>query len=40
MRAARTVVAARGIRYEIYGEGRVGLIHVGGPAIQRVEGCD
>ena len=31
--------AARGVRYEINGEGRVGLIHVGGPAIQLVEGC-
>ncbi|MGV8929703.1 MAG: hypothetical protein ACOH1E_08115 [Brevundimonas sp.] len=31
--------AARGIRYEINGEGRVGIVHVGGPAIQMVEGC-
>lgn len=31
--------AARGVRYEIDGEGRVGIIHVGGPAIQLVEGC-
>ncbi|MBX9460999.1 MAG: hypothetical protein KL785_08065 [Brevundimonas sp.] len=31
--------AARGVRYEINGEGRVGIIHVGGPAIQLVEGC-
>ncbi len=30
---------ARGIRYEIDGEGKVGIIHVGGPAIQLVEGC-
>ncbi len=31
--------AARGVRYEINGEGRVQMIHVGGPAIQLVEGC-
>lgn len=31
--------AARGVRYEINGEGKVGIIHVGGPAIQLVEGC-
>jgi len=31
--------AARGVRYEINGEGRVGIVHVGGPAIQLVEGC-
>ena len=31
--------AARGVRYEIDGEGRVGIIHVGGPSIQLVEGC-
>ena len=30
---------ARGVRYEINGEGKVGIIHVGGPAIQLVEGC-
>ena len=30
---------ARGVRYEINGEGRVQMIHVGGPAIQLVEGC-
>jgi len=30
---------ARGIRYEIDGEGKVSMIHVGGPAIQLVEGC-
>jgi hypothetical protein len=30
---------ARGIRYEINTEGRVGMIHAGGPAIQLVEGC-
>ncbi|WP_396593294.1 hypothetical protein [Brevundimonas sp. R86498] len=30
---------ARGIRYEINGEGRVNMVHVGGPAIQLVEGC-
>lgn len=30
---------ARGVRYEIDGEGKVGIIHVGGPAIQLVEGC-
>lgn len=31
--------AARGVRYEINGEGRVQMIHAGGPAIQLVEGC-
>ncbi|ELR03677.1 hypothetical protein GMDG_08928 [Pseudogymnoascus destructans 20631-21] len=31
--------AARGVRYEIDGEGKVGIVHVGGPAIQLVEGC-
>jgi hypothetical protein len=31
--------AARGVRYEINGEGKVQMIHVGGPAIQLVEGC-
>lgn len=31
--------AARGVRYEIGGDGRVGIIHIGGPAIQMVEGC-
>ena len=31
--------AARGVRYEINGEGRVQIIHIGGPAIQLVEGC-
>lgn len=31
--------AARGVRYEIDGEGRVGIVHVGGPSIQLVEGC-
>ena len=31
--------AARGVRYEIDGQGRVGTVHVGGPAIQLVEGC-
>lgn len=31
--------AARGIRYEIDGEGKVSIIHIGGPAIQLVEGC-
>ena len=31
--------AARGVRYEINGEGRVGIVHVGGPSIQLVEGC-
>lgn len=30
---------ARGVRYEIDGAGKVSLIHVGGPAIQLVEGC-
>ena len=30
---------ARGIRYEIGGEGKADIIHVGGPAIQMVEGC-
>ena len=32
-------VAARGVRYEINGEGRVQIVHVGGPDIQLVEGC-
>jgi hypothetical protein len=31
--------AARGVRYEIDGEGKVSIVHVGGPAIQLVEGC-
>ena len=31
--------AARGVRYEIDGDGKVSMIHVGGPAIQLVEGC-
>ncbi|WP_292066745.1 hypothetical protein [Brevundimonas sp. UBA7664] len=31
--------AARGVRYEIDGAGKVGIIHVGGPSIQLVEGC-
>ena len=31
--------SARGVRYEIDGEGRVGIVHVGGPSIQLVEGC-
>lgn len=31
--------AARGIVYEVDGEGRVGTIHAGGPSIQYVEGC-
>ena len=30
---------ARGIRYEIGGESKVDIVHVGGPAIQLVEGC-
>ena len=31
--------AARGLRYEINGEGKVQIVHVGGPDIQLVEGC-
>ena len=31
--------AARGVRYEINAEGKVQIIHIGGPAIQLVEGC-
>lgn len=31
--------AARGVRYEIESTGKVGIVHVGGPAIQMVEGC-
>jgi hypothetical protein len=31
--------AARGVRYEINSEGEVQMIHIGGPAIQLVEGC-
>ncbi|MBX9707545.1 MAG: hypothetical protein K2X61_06400 [Caulobacteraceae bacterium] len=31
--------AARGIRYEIGTNGTVEIVHVGGPAIQLVEGC-
>ncbi|CAL1692271.1 hypothetical protein MMB232_02436 [Brevundimonas subvibrioides] len=31
--------AARGIRYEIGDDGKVKIVHVGGPAIQLVEGC-
>lgn len=31
--------AARGIRYEIGANGTVDIVHVGGPAIQLVEGC-
>jgi len=30
---------ARGIRYEIGGDGRVKAVHAGGPSIQLVEGC-
>jgi hypothetical protein len=30
---------ARGIRYEVAGDGRVATIHAGGPSIQLVEGC-
>ena len=30
---------ARGIRYEVGGDGRVDVIHSGGPSIQYVEGC-
>ena len=30
---------ARGVRYEIDGEGKVSIVHAGGPAIQLVEGC-
>ena len=30
---------ARGIRYEIGGQGTVEIVHIGGPAIQLVEGC-
>jgi len=30
---------ARGVRYEIDVEGKVSMVHVGGPAIQLVEGC-
>lgn len=31
--------AARGVRYEIGGDGRVSIVHAGGPSIQLVEGC-
>jgi len=31
--------AARGIRYEIGEDGKVAMIHAGGPSIQYVEGC-
>lgn len=31
--------AARGLRYEIGGKGRVQAIHAGGPSLQYVEGC-
>jgi hypothetical protein len=31
--------AARGVRYEIGNDGTARIIHVGGPAIQLVEGC-
>lgn len=31
--------AARGLRYEIGGDGNIVAIHAGGPAIQYVEGC-
>jgi hypothetical protein len=31
--------AARGIRYEVGSNGKVSMIHAGGPAIQYVEGC-
>jgi len=34
-----TSAEARGVRYEINGEGRVQIVHVGGPSIQLVEGC-
>jgi len=31
--------AARGVRYEVGSDGKVAMIHAGGPAIQLVEGC-
>ena len=31
--------SARGIRYEIGGDGRITHIHAGGPSIEYVEGC-
>jgi len=31
--------AARGVRYEVGGEGRVIMVHAGDPSIQLVEGC-
>jgi hypothetical protein len=31
--------SARGVRYEIGGDGMVNAIHIGGPSIQYVEGC-
>lgn len=31
--------AARGIKYEVDGTGKVSMIHAGGPSIQLVEGC-
>ncbi len=31
--------ASRGVRYEIGADGKVQIVHVGGPAIQLVEGC-
>lgn len=34
-----TDTAARGVRYEIGTDGKVSMIHVGGPSIQLVEGC-
>lgn len=30
---------ARGVRYEVGGDGKVKMIHAGGPSIQLVEGC-
>jgi hypothetical protein len=34
-----TAPTARGIRYEVGGQGRVQVIQAGGPSIQYVEGC-
>jgi hypothetical protein len=31
--------AARGVVYEIGGEGKVSAVRIGGPSIQYVEGC-
>ena len=35
----RSATGAHGVRYEVNQDRRVGMIHVGGPSIEYVEGC-